>query len=384
MALNWDADATASLAASRPRPQAAASLPQGVQSLSFALPPLRPHAGQPMNRKRSVWAPFLMLLFLPVGAEGQAASEQATLTQIVSGTEIEVAWSRPSLRGREEIFGRQIPWGEVWTPGANRATTIRFSKDVVMAGTPVPAGRYSVWIRVLESEPWRMALHADTTLFHSAHPPIDEAVLHVGVERTRTEDLQESLAWDVDRIRIDGADLVMHWGRDQVVVPLEVDPGIVFATAPAEAQPLVGEWMYDDRASLPPADRVAGIIAQSENPTGRFYKVFLAEPRPRPVRIDHDEDSGLVLFVDPLLEAAEAAFYSGEGEQPVVAYGQALLPRGTGFFAVAGTLGGEVSAMNPQFASIVEFEYDDEGRAVAFTIRGPDDEIEGRGVRSGG
>jgi len=337
-----------------------------------------------MNRNLSIWTSALVLLLLPGEGAGQAASEQATLTQVISGTEIEVAWSRPSLRGREEIFGRQIPWGEVWTPGANRATTIRFSKDVVLSGTPVPAGRYSVWIRVLETEPWRMALHADTTLFHSAHPPIDEAVLHVRVERGRTQDLQESLAWDLDRIRIDGADLVVHWGRDRVVAPLEIDPGIVFATNPAEARPLTGEWMYDDRPSLPPTDRVAGIMSQSENPTGRFYKVFLAEPRPRSIGIDYDQDSGLVHWVDPLTEAAEAAFYSGEGEQPVVVYGQALLPRGAGFFAMAGTLGGEVSAVSPRFAPIVEFEYDDEGRAVSFTVRGPDDEVQGTGVRGGG
>ena len=93
--------------------------------------------------------------------------------------EIEIEWSRPSVRGREVIFGQQIPWGEVWTPGANMATTIRFSKDVVLSGTKVSAGHYSVWLRVLESEPWRLALQAETALPHSAHPPIEEAVLHV-------------------------------------------------------------------------------------------------------------------------------------------------------------------------------------------------------------
>ena len=193
-----------------------------------------------MNRFRLACVTAPMLLFLPGAASAQATSEQATFTQIVSGTEIEIAWSRPSLRGREVIFGRQIPWGEVWTPGANMATTIRFSKDVVLSGTPVPAGHYSVWLRVLESEPWRLALHADTLLPHSAHPPIEEAVLHVDVERGRTDDIQESLEWDLDRIRIDGAELVMHWGRDRVMIPLEVDPGIAIATPVAEAQPLVG------------------------------------------------------------------------------------------------------------------------------------------------
>ena len=74
--------------------------------------------------------------------------------------------------------------------------------------------------------------------------------------------------------------------------------------------------------------------------------------------IEYDEETGLVHFVDDLTVEAEAAFYSGDGEEPVVVYGQALLPRGPGFFAVAGTFGGEVSAVNPQFAPIVEFEFD--------------------------
>ena len=44
------------------------------------------------------------------------------------------------------------------------------------------------------------------------------------------------------------------------------------------------------------------------------FEVLLAEPRPRPIRIEYDEESGLVHFVDRLTEAAEAAFYSAQGE----------------------------------------------------------------------
>ena len=327
----------------------------------------------------------LALLLLPEAASSQAASERADFTQIISGTEIEIAWSRPSLRGREVIFGRQIPWGEVWTPGANMATTIRFSKDVVLSDTPVPAGKYSVWLRVLEDEPWRLALHADTALPHSAHPPIEEAVLHVGIERGRTADIQESLEWDIDRIRLDGGELVMHWGRDRVMIPLEVEPGIALATPAEEAMPLVGDWLYDDSPSLPTREQIERFTSgDAENPTARYFEVLLSAERPRPIRIEYDEETGLVHFVDKLVEEGEAAFYSAEGDEPVVVYGQALLPRGNGAFAVAGTFGGEVSAVNPRFAPIVEFEFDEDGRAVSFTVRNPRDEIDGTGVRPGG
>ena len=51
---------------------------------------------------------------------------------------------------------------------------------------------------------------------------------------------------------------------------------------------------------------------------------------------------------------------------------------------IAGTFGGEVSAVSPRSAPMVEFEFDEDGRAVSFTIRSPDDEVGGTGVRAGG
>jgi len=335
-----------------------------------------------MNHFRLAWAVSFLLLIAPGEGASQATSEMASFSQSISGTEIEIEWSRPSLRGRETIFGRQIPWGEVWTPGANMATTIRFSEDVVLSGVEVPAGRYSVWLRVMETEPWRLALHADTILPHSAHPPIEDAVVHVGVERGRTEDLQESLEWDLDRIRIDGADLVMHWGRDRVAVPLEVHSGIELATPAEDARLIVGDWMYDDGPSLPTLEQIER--RDPDDPSSRYWRVMVGEPRPRPIRIEYDEESGLVHFVDPILVAAEAAFYSGDGEEPEVIYGQAFLPRGPGFFAVAMTFGGEVSAVSPRFAPIAEFEFGEDGRAVSFTIRNPNDQVAGTGIRAGG
>jgi hypothetical protein len=205
------------------------------------------------------------------------------------------------------------------------------------------------------------------------------------VQRERTQDLQESLEWDLDRIRIDGAQLVMHWGYDRVAVPLEVEPGVALATEAAEATPLVGEWMYDDTGSLPSPEQIERITSRgSADPTARYIEVFVAEPRPRPIRIEHDAETGVVLFVDDLMVDAEAAFYSAEGEEPEVVYGQALLPRGSGFFTVALTLAGEVSAVDPRFSPIIEFDFDDEGQAVSFTIRGPDESVQGTGVRAGG
>ncbi|MEO7798492.1 MAG: DUF2911 domain-containing protein, partial [Opitutaceae bacterium] len=68
-----------------------------------------------------------------------APSPAATLKQRVGVTDIEIVYSRPSMKGRA-IFGALEPWGEIWRVGANSATKVTFSTSVKLGGKDVPAG----------------------------------------------------------------------------------------------------------------------------------------------------------------------------------------------------------------------------------------------------
>ena len=107
------------------------------------------------------------------------ASEHATISQTIDGTTITIEYSRPSLRGRTirgELFGDQIAWGHTWTPGANWATLFEANKDVVLDGVPVPAGRYSVWMKV-DPDVWEVVLDPRDSLYHVARPePSDDQI----------------------------------------------------------------------------------------------------------------------------------------------------------------------------------------------------------------
>ncbi len=60
------------------------------------------------------------------------------------GVSIAIHYSKPSLKGRE--IGVEIaPFGKVWRTGANEATTFEVSKDVLVQGQPLPAGKYSLY-----------------------------------------------------------------------------------------------------------------------------------------------------------------------------------------------------------------------------------------------
>src|SRR4051812_29853453 len=99
------------------------------------------------------------------------ASELASVSQTVDGTRITIEYSRPRVRGRKQLFGTKlIEWNEVWTPGANYATTLETNRDITLSGHAVPKGKYSVWMVVRQKRPWTFVLDPRARLFHMAHP----------------------------------------------------------------------------------------------------------------------------------------------------------------------------------------------------------------------
>ena len=72
------------------------------------------------------------------------ASPTATLKQHIGLTDIEITYSRPSVKGRK-IYGNIVPYGEVWRTGANASTKISFSTPVKLNGHDIPAGKYALF-----------------------------------------------------------------------------------------------------------------------------------------------------------------------------------------------------------------------------------------------
>ncbi len=92
--------------------------------------------------------------FAPAAGQGDrpASPEGAASTQIGDAW-IDITYSRPILRGRNGVFGSGESYGEtllaggpVWRAGANVTTRINTEADLMIGGTTVPAGEYSLFI----------------------------------------------------------------------------------------------------------------------------------------------------------------------------------------------------------------------------------------------
>lgn len=178
----------------------------------------------------------------PTAATAQLrSSENFALTQIVDGDTVAITGSRPSLRGRV-MFGTQVAWGKSWTPGANMATVLRVDRDFRIDGTPVPAGRYSVWMVPRADDQWSLILDPRHELFHTAHPDSTVEQYHFRVTAKTVEPV-ETLTWSVNDVRGWRSRVRMAWADKAVEFELRLSAGEVnLQVAEEVARPLLGTY----------------------------------------------------------------------------------------------------------------------------------------------
>ncbi len=71
-------------------------------------------------------------------------SPKASTSFIIGLTKVTIAYSSPAVKERNCVGGL-IPFDEVWRAGANEATTIEFSTDVMIEDTFLKKGKYSLF-----------------------------------------------------------------------------------------------------------------------------------------------------------------------------------------------------------------------------------------------
>ena len=187
----------------------------------------------------------LLFIFLPWSATAQlVASEKSSVSQTVDGTVIKLEYSRPSLRGRVHVFGSEVPFDTLWTPGANWATTLEVNKNIEVSGAAVPAGTYTVWMAVRHGD-WDVILDPRDKVFHVPHPARSDSQIVFTVKPDTTAPVLQTLQWSFPAVRATGADLRFHWERTAIDFDVRVQPSRVLTTTPEQAAPYVGRYLVE-------------------------------------------------------------------------------------------------------------------------------------------
>lgn len=136
-----------------------------------------------------------------------------------AGVDIAVYYGRPSKRGRE-IFGKLVPFGEVWRTGANSATEIVVSKDVIIGGKALKSGRYTLFT-VPQKDKWKVIFNTKLGQWGQYAYNSKDNILETEVPASTTKDVTETLTITLTKSD-KGATLALAWDQVLVNIPIVV------------------------------------------------------------------------------------------------------------------------------------------------------------------
>lgn len=165
---------------------------------------------------------FFLVLRPYMREQTKKNSPEKVATYDRDGFDLIVNYSSPSKKGRT-IFGRLVPYDQVWRTGANEPTTFTTASNIQIGDKKLPAGTYSLWT-IPGIDQWKVIFNEDipdwgvTVLSggsETARLP-EKDVLEVEIPSEETEesvenftiafkgkeDLYMSIAWDKTNVEI--------------------------------------------------------------------------------------------------------------------------------------------------------------------------------------
>lgn len=145
------------------------------------------------------------------------ASQHARVMQRIGITDITINYHRPLVNGRQ-IFGKVVPYGQVWRAGANENTTITFTDPVAVEGQPLDQGTYGLHM-IPDQNEWTIIFSKNSSSWGSFSYKQEEDALRVKV-KPQAADLHSALTYDFDEVTPNSTVVTMSW--EKVCVPFKV------------------------------------------------------------------------------------------------------------------------------------------------------------------
>lgn len=177
-----------------------------------------------------------ILLILPSTTFAQEEEVRASLMASVmqrlgTDTDITIVYSRPGVKGRT-IWGELVPYGLApgnkysegkpfpWRAGANENTTIEFSKDVLVEGNKLPAGKYGIHMIPSEKD-WIIIFSKNNAAWGSFAYNKEEDALRITVTPVEAP-YQEWLMYGFDNLAGTSATAFLWWAKLKVPFKIEL------------------------------------------------------------------------------------------------------------------------------------------------------------------
>ena len=159
----------------------------------------------------------------------RASLKAGVFQRIGVDTDINISYSRPGVKGRK-IWGDLVPYGMApgdneshnkpfpWRGGANECTTIEVSKDVMINGNKLPAGKYSMHF-IPSSKEWVVIFNKNAKLWGSFDYDQKDDALRINVTPEEVP-FQEWLSYGFDNLNGTSCTAYLRW--EKLKVPFNI------------------------------------------------------------------------------------------------------------------------------------------------------------------
>ena len=232
--------------------------------------------------KKLILLTFICSLSLSVKAQIKSPqpSTSQTVTQTVGLTNIELSYSRPSMRERN-IFGELVPYGKMWRTGANKNTTITFDKDVTIGSKEVKAGTYAIFTKP-NAQSWEVYFYSDTSNWGTPAAWENEKVVASIKANVVAMPMEvETFTISFDAITNDSATLGFRWDHTYVAVPISffTDSQVTKSIESVMSGPNAGDYytaavyyLNADKDIKKAKNWIDKAIEMRENPAFWYYR----------------------------------------------------------------------------------------------------------------
>ena len=147
-----------------------------------------------------------------------APSPTQTIKQDFALGNIELTYSRPSIKGRK-IFGDLVPYNAVWRTGANGATIIKFNDAVEINGKRIDTGSYALYTIPADGM-WEIILNKGISNWGSNGYKQSDDVVRFKVPTMKIKEGIETFTMQFANIKPESCELHIMWDKTGVSIPI--------------------------------------------------------------------------------------------------------------------------------------------------------------------
>jgi len=167
---------------------------------------------------------FAALTITQANAQGPklpAASPAASVKQTFGLTDITIDYSSPAVKGRT-IWGGLVPYDSVWRTGANAATVINFSTNVMINGNKIKSGKYALFT-IPGRDMWTVIINSGYDQWGAFGYQKSMDVLRFTVKPEMTNDVKEHMAFYLDPTSDSTCNVTLRWEKVRVTFEVKAN-----------------------------------------------------------------------------------------------------------------------------------------------------------------